>query len=459
MAFRIKLPQVGESVTEAVIGKWLRKPGDHVEKFDPLVEIVTDKVSMEFPAPYSGTLSRIIHADGAEVPMGTVIAEMELDDPAAAPGEDEQPETSADGEQPDSEPVGRVGRMVTGANVGPTGGVFADSTQQLARQSSDNAAPEGAVRPGVGDLSTRFSPVVVRLAAQHGVELSGLTGTGTGGRVTKQDVMAAAKGPRRGDVGGDQKESADTAAPASTEGPGDATADRIVEPSPVRRMIATRMDRSAREIPHAWTAVEVDVTNMVQAREALKAAFEKNKGVDLSYVAFTLHAIARGLRANPLVNSSWQDGKILVRGKVNVGVAVAAPHGLVVPVVRDADRLSIAGIAAALAPLVDRARNNRLTQQDVQDGTFTLNNTGALGSVIGMAIINYPQAAIMNTEAIVKRPVVIAGRGKDTIEVRSMMNLTLSFDHRVIDGAEASRFVQDVRRTIEGYSAQMELDG
>jgi len=455
LPFRIKLPQVGESVTEAVIGRWLRKPGDHIEKFDPLVEIVTDKVSMEFPAPHAGTLTRIIYADGAEVPMGTVIAEMDLDDPSVDTGDEAEAQPA---DAPDSSPeeVGRVGRMVSGANVGPTGGVFADATRNVARQDAEPAQPAQAARPDRGDLSARFSPVVVRLAAQHGVDLSRIAGTGIGGRVTKQDVIDAS---RRGaaTTGGEAAEATHVA--AREPGPGESAApgDRTVEPSPVRRMIAARMVRSATEIPHAWTAIEVDVTNMVLAREGKKAAFATRHKAELSYVAFTLHAIARALRSNPLVNSSWQDGKILVRGAVNVGIAVAAPHGLVVPVIRDTDKLTIAGIARATAPLVERARANRLTPADVQDGTFTLNNTGALGSVLGMAIINHPQAAIMNTEAIVKRPVVVSGSGGDQIVVRSMMNVTLSFDHRVIDGAEASRFVQDVRRNIEGYAPSMDI--
>lgn len=218
------------------------------------------------------------------------------------------------------------------------------------------------------------------------------------------------------------------------------------------------MVRSVTEIPHAWTAVEVDVTGMVACREARREEFQHRHGADLSYVAFSIHAIAGALRANSIVNSTWEDGKIRVRGRVNIGVAVAAPHGLVVPVVPDADRLSIAAISVAVMPLVERARTDRLSQQDVRDGTFTLNNTGALGSVWGKAIIAHPQAAILNTEAIVKRAVVLSGPGGEAIAIRPMMNLSLSFDHRVLDGAEASKFIQDVKRRFESYGVGTDLE-
>ena len=449
MAIEVRLPQVGESVTEAVIGKWLKKPGDHVARFDQIVEVVTDKVSMEFPSPQAGTITRIVQVEGATVPMGAVIAEMEPDE---------------------AERIDRVGRIVADANVGPTGGVFADASGATpgggpvaaARASaaqtprSTSSGPPGAPAT-TGGGAPRLSPVVVNLANQHGIDLSKLSGTGAGGRITKQDVMAAvAARETNGGVGhpGQAVQSDDTPAASTRTIDGD----RIVDPSPVRKIIAARMVRSATEIPHAWTAIEVDVSGMVACRAALRDEFRQRHRADLSYVAFSVHATAAALKANPMVNSTWENGRIRVRGKVNIGVAVAAPQGLVVPVLHDADRLTIAGIALALEPLVERARTDRLTTGDVRDGTFTLNNTGALGSVLGKAIINYPQAAILNTEAIVKRPVVVTGAGGDEIVVRPIMNLTLSFDHRVLDGADASRFILDVRRRIEEIGAGTRLD-
>ena len=448
MPHPIELPHVGESVTEAVIQKWLKKPGDRIEKYDPIVEVVTDKVAMEVPAPASGTLTRITAAEGATVQMGSVIAEMEPDAPvqasagrapqaahASGPAHAQPSPANIAQATPKPPAQDRIGQMVMGANVGPTGGVFQDTS--LAAASSPGAGSRQAgTAQGQDAGASLYSPVVLRLAAESGVDLSKVRGSGLGGRVTKKDVMDAAQGGR--------------GAVSPSPAPGE---DRIIEPSAVRRMIAAHMVRSATEIPHAWSAIEVDVTGMVECRAVNREKFKAAAGVDLTYLAFTLHAVAHALRENPLLNSSWEGGKVRLKGRVNVGIAVAAPEGLVVPVIHDADRETVTGIATRLAPVVARAREGRLALDDVQGGTFTLNNTGALGSVLGGAIINHPQAAILTTEAIVKRPVVVAGPKHDAIAVHSMMNICLSFDHRVIDGAEAAAFMQDVRRSLEAIHA------
>lgn len=252
--------------------------------------------------------------------------------------------------------------------------------------------------------------------------------------------MAAAGGPVEEVTAGRPVEQVVAGAPVE---------DRVIDVSPVRKLIAARMAKSFSEVPHAWSAIEVDVTGMVECRASHREGFKAATGADLTYLAFTLHAVAQALRANPLLNSSWEGGKIRLKGPVNVGIAVAAPGGLVVPVVHGADRAQVAGLARRLAEIVSKAREGRLALDDLQGGTFTLNNTGALGSVWGGAIINAPQAAILTTEAIVKRPVVIAGPRHDGIAVRSMMNICLSFDHRVMDGAEASAFLQDVKKRLE----------
>jgi len=223
-------------------------------------------------------------------------------------------------------------------------------------------------------------------------------------------------------------------------------------------MIADHMVKSVSEIPHAWSTVEVDMTGLVACRTAHRKLFRERHGADLTFLSFTAHAVARALRDNPLVNSSWEDGKICLKGRVNLGLAVAAPDGLVVPVIQDADQEGISGLAQRIAPLVERARSGSLTLPDVQGGTFTLNNTGTLGSVLGGAIINHPQAAIVTTESIVKRPVVIFGPGGDAIAIRSMMNICLSFDHRIIDGAEASAFMQSFKRELESWTVDSELN-
>ena len=223
--------------------------------------------------------------------------------------------------------------------------------------------------------------------------------------------------------------------------------------TPVRRIIAENMARSASEIPEAWTTVEADVTDLVALREGAKAGFQKREGVNLTYLAFVLKAVAEALEANPIVNSSWDGDAIIMKKRVNIGVATNAPDGLVVPVVHDAGRMDVPGLAKAIDAVATRARKSKLELPDVQGGTFTVNNTGALGSVTGKAIINHPEAAILNTEAIVKRPVVV----DDEVVVRSMMNLCLTFDHRVMDGAEAGAFVNDVKSRLESIDPDAEV--
>jgi 2-oxoisovalerate dehydrogenase E2 component (dihydrolipoyl transacylase) len=463
MNFQIQMPHVGESVTEAVIGKWLKSPGDRVEKFDPIVEVITDKVTMEVPAPADGTLTKIIADEGETVTMGAVIAEMDAEgavaagsershaapavEPPAQPVSVSAPAPRRDASSPRSLRVAaadRVGSMITGANVGPTGGAFSDSSLQ--KPASAAPAQTAATSEDEATNGRRLSPVVLRLCEMHGIDPSTLTGTGLGGRVTRQDVMRVV-------------ESGGAAGPApEPEAVAAVTEDRTVRPSAVRSMIAVHMARSFNEIPHAWSAVEVDVTGLVACRAAHKDAALRDHGVSLTYLPFGLHEVARALRANPLLNSSWKEGQVVLKGEVNTGIAVAGKDGLVVPVVRHADMKGLIALTRELNGLVERARNGKLSVEDVQGGTFTLNNTGALGSVWGGAIINHPQAAILTTEAIVKRPVVLSGPGGDAIAVRSMMNICLSFDHRIVDGAEASAFLQDVKRRLEAITADTALE-
>ena len=396
---RIELPQVGESVTEGVIGRWLKSVGDSVEKYDPLVEVVTDKVNMEMPSPVSGVLTLILAEEGDTVPMGSAIAEIEVD-----------------GEEPPAEPaeekIDTTGVLLKDtAPVGPTG----------------SGGPITAPVEEASSKRRRYSPAVQRLADEQGVDLSQVEGTGMGGRVTRADVQAFIDG----------RQEAVRAAPAGDE--------ERLPLTPVRRMIADNMVVSSTQIPQAWSMVEVDVTGLVRRRNEIRDEFERRTGVRLTYLPFILKAVAEGLRKNPLVNSSWDGDSILLKRRINIGVAVAAPDGLVVPVVHDADRLSVAGLAEALDGLTGRARRGGLAIEDVQGGTFTVNNTGALGSVLSRPLVNPPQAAILATESIVKRPVVI----DDAIAIRSMMNLALTFDHRVLDGSEASAFTNAVKRLLE----------
>ena len=440
----VVMPHVGESVTEAVVGKWLVSPGDAIRRYDPMIEVVTDKVNMEVPAPQDGTILELLVTEDETVQMGAPIAEMDVEgaEPEAESGIEED---AVESESRNVQSASRVGSMIVGANVGPTGGEFTDTSLQSDPEPSDDqpaetTAPTRRVRRDRSESGARISPVVGRLAAQHGIDLNLISGSGGGGRVTKRDVEAF------------------LASRETDQTPEPDDADEIVVPSPIRRMIADNMSRSFREIPHAWGAIEVDATPMVAYRRANIDRVMDTTGQRLTYLPIILHHVAHALRAHRLLNSSWVDGNIVLKGAVNIGVAVAAEHGLVVPVLRAADRLSLTETVSEMARIVDGARNGKLEIDDVQGGTFTLNNTGALGSILGGAIINHPQAAILTTESIVKRPVVIeTAHGEDAIAVRSMMNMCLSFDHRIIDGVEAMTFMNDVKHRLESISPDAEM--
>ena len=424
---KIELPQVGESVTEGVIGKWLKQVGDRIEKYDLLVEVVTDKVNMEVPSPISGMLTNIVAEEGETVPMGAIIAEIDVE-----------------GEAPGAEPsvAAKAGAEV--ADIVDTTGVLLKDVAPMGPTGS--GGPDMAPPPADGRAATesprrqRHSPAVQRLADEHTIDLSEVTGTGMGGRVTRKDVLAYLEaGHARPPV---------AAAPAAG---GDRADEERVPLTPVRRIIAENMVKSATQIPQAWTTVEVDVTNLVRLRESSKAEFQRREGSNLSYLPFVLKAVADSLREHPLLNSTWDESAIVLKRRINLGVATATPDGLVVPVIHDADSLSIVGLAKALDDLTNRARQGKLKLEDVQGGTFTVNNTGVLGSVVSQPLVNYPQAAIISTEAIVKRPVVI----DDAIAIRSIMNLCLAFDHRVLDGAEAGAFVSSVKGRLEATDPEM----
>lgn len=410
---KIELPHVGESVTEGMIGRWLVSPGDKVEKYDPLVEVITDKVSMEMPSPAAGTVSKILAQEGETVPMGTVIAEMDVE------GEEALDIPAPTAEEAEPPKIDKLGVLVEGAPVGPTGsgGVVVSAPVDA------NPAPR-----------QRYSPAVRRLAEQYGLDLALVSGTGVGGRVTRADVQAHI----------------DAGDPAIDSPKPD---EERVSLTPIRRMIAQNMVRSSTEIPQAWSSVEVDVTRMVALRESVKDDFRAREGVNLTYLAFMLRAVAAALKENPLLNSSWDDDAIILKRRIDIGIAVAAPQGLVVPVIRRADRLTVTELATEVERLSEKARAGKLDLQDVRDGTFTVNNTGVLGSVVSRALVNPPQAAILTTEAIVKRPVVIG----DAIAIRSMMNIGLTFDHRIVDGAEAGSFSASVKRLLEEIGPETPL--
>ena len=430
---RIELPQVGESVTEGMIGRWLKQPGDRVEKYDPLVEVVTDKVNMEMPSPATGVLTSILAAEGETVPMGAVIAEMEVEGEEGS-GESGPELASRPAVEARSEVIDTTGVLLHDvAPVGPTGsgGAVAPVPAEGTTVPASAVQPSDAPVPIARHARKRYSPAVQRLAETGDVDLSLVTGTGIGGRITRKDVEAYM------DASAAVRERPSALTGSDTE---------RIPLTPIRRMIADNMVKSATQIPQAWSIVEVDVTHLVQRRTAARDEFQRNEGVNLTYLPFAVKAVAESLKSNPLLNSSWDGDAVLAKKRINIGIAVAAKNGLVVPVVRDADSLSIAGLARAIDGLSDRARRGKLELADVQGGTFTVNNTGALGSVASQPLVNYPQAAIITTEAIVKRPVVV----DEAIAIRSMMNICLSFDHRILDGSEASAFINDVKRLLEG---------
>jgi 2-oxoisovalerate dehydrogenase E2 component (dihydrolipoyl transacylase) len=417
---QIKMPQLGESVTEGTVDKWLKREGDLVKRDEPLVEVVTDKVNAEIPSPFEGKLVKISAAEGETVRVGAVIAQIEVQDaPGAAP-------------QASAKPSRESGVAHTEVPPEPAGGPAQGSTAGAA--AADNGGGERA----------RLSPAVRKLAAEHGIDAGTLRGSGMGGRVTRDDVLAA--------VGGGH---AATAAPAATPQPAPpaptrvaGTREELVKLSVMRRSIAEHMVRSLATSPHAWTLQEIDVTNLVRYREAEKESFKKRHGVALTYLPFVVQILCQVLKQYPWLNSTWAADGVILKRYINLGIAVSIPDGLIVPVLKDADQRGFTDLVRTLNDLIERARNKQLKPEDVQAGTFTLNNTGATGSVASQPIINQPQAAILTTESIVKRPVVI----NDGIAVRHIMNMCLSFDHRVIDGMMAGQFLGTMKKRLEEWT-------
>ena len=426
---KIELPQVGESVTEGVIGRWLKNVGDKVEKYDPLVEVITDKVNMELPSPVEGVLREIIANEGDTVPMGGLIADIETKE------SENSPINSDTYSNLQEENIGTTGVLIKdAAPVGPTG-----SGGPI---SQDKPQPDSSIKDRP---KSRYSPAVLRLAEENNIDLEQVVGTGINGRITRKDVTAFIESkPNTLESQAIVKETAASTPRQDQE---------KITLSPIRRMIAANMVKSATLIPQAWSEVAVDVTGMVLRRESIKESFMAKEGINITYLPFVVKAVAESLKKNPLLNSSWSEEGIILKKNINIGIAVAAPDGLVVPVIHNADLFSIAGLAGVMENLITKAKNGKLDLSEVQSGTFTLNNTGALGSVSSRPLVNHPQSAIMTTEAIVKRPIIAA----DAIAIRSMMNICLSFDHRVMDGAEASAFSMSVKNLLENIDSETQI--
>lgn len=467
MANPVTMPQLGESVTEGTITRWLKAEGDEVEKDEPLCEVDTDKVSAELPSPFAGRVEKLLIAEGTTVDVGTQIALMKVEgDREDEPSREEAPaREDAAAEAPTEE------FPAAGTEAQPAA---EDSERQRAvARSRTGTRSDGNGYREIENADTlrltRSSPVVRRLAAEHDLDIAEIPGTGVDGRVTKKDIESYIEEREEYATSGLQEERGVFAPPEElpeTDVAPDLErelapermevykGDRVMELTSIRRAVAERMSRSMREAPHAWSMVEVDVTGLVALREGHKDEFAGREGVRLTYLPFLVKAVVEGLKEYPVLNSVWDGERIVLRKRINVGIAVDLEDALIVPVIPDADELNVLGFARKIDTLVRRARSRQLSPDDMAGGTFTVNNPGSLGSVVSVPIINHPQAAILSAEAIVKRPVVV----DDAIAVRSMMNLEVSFDHRVLDGGAALRFLNAVKRRLEGYGPETSIN-
>lgn len=450
MSTIVKMPQLGESVIEGTVARWFKAPGDRIAKNEPLLEILTDKIDTEVPAPADGLLLEIRVLAGVTVRAGT---------PLAVIGSEAEGTASA---ATDS----RVGELRNGsAQAKGSSGSGHQQAMQKAATALDQGAHSGAVeRPGG---RTFVSPVVARMAAEHRLDLAQIIGTGLGGRVTKQDVNAFLQ-HQAGEAAGQANatvidataqtdgEAQETEQPAHDEEQ-PLTSDEVLTPlTSMRRAIAQHMVMSKRTSPHVTTIFEADMTAVIRHREANKRGFAA-KGIALTYTPYFVAAIATGLRAVPEANSRFTDAGIVVNKRMHIGIAVALTHGLLVPVVCDADEKNLQGLARLVNELVERTRKNTLRPDDLQGGTFTLTNHGTGGSLLATPIINQPQTGILGAGAIVKRPVVrsssqsLLPNADDSIVIRPMCYLSFTFDHRVLDGAQGDAFLTAVKHRLENW--------
>jgi 2-oxoisovalerate dehydrogenase E2 component (dihydrolipoyl transacylase) len=429
---QITMPQLGESVTEGTISKWLVQPGDTVKKYDPLAEVMTDKVNAEVPSSFSGTIKELVAGEGDTLSVGELICYIDTEEGSstAEPAPSKKEEKAAD---TDSVPVSNT-----------------------ASAPKKDTAARG-----------RYSPAVVRMASEHGIDLNQVEGTGQSGRITRKDLQqiidsgqiptadnipaaspSAAVSENKQVTAVHPKESSTGLKPITVESmPGDIE----IPVTGIRKAIAQNMVRSKHEAPHAWTMVEVDVTNLVEYRNSVKSDFKSKEGYNITFLPFFIKAVVESLKEFPQLNSMWAGDKIIQKKDINISIAVATEDALYVPVIKNADEKSIKGIARDVKELADKVRTNKLSGDDMKGGTFTVNNTGSFGSVMSTPIINYPQAAILSVESIVKRPVVM---NNGMIAVRDMVNLCLSLDHRVLDGLVCGRFLARVKERLENMTKE-----
>src|SRR5712692_6952935 len=449
----IKMPRLGESVAEGTIGSWLKQEGDMVEQDESLAEVITDKITAELPSPFAGRLAKILVKADETVAVGTDIALIE-----------ESAEVSA-------APPTQAAPAPAMATAASSVSAAAPAMQQVSALAGDGArAPtEG------GEAGQRISPLARRLADEHGIDLNQIAGTGIGGRIRKEDILAyvasrstqpqpsptpaaaaSVPPPSAMEPPAAPVESPPPAAPKAAPAPAIAGEDEeLVTPSRMRLAIAEHMVRTKRTAPHATTFMEVDMTPIARWLEKNKDEFRRKNGYGMSYVAFVMKATCEGLRKFPMANATWtEDNKIILKKRINLGLAVAIESGLVVPTIHDADQYTLAGLAKQVSLIAQKARSNKLAVQDMQGSTFSVNNTGTFGTMFSTPLINQPHAGILSMEAVVKRPMVMED---DSIAIRHMMFLSFTFDHRILDGAGANGFLQAVRIKLQSYGTEIDV--
>ncbi len=459
----IQMPQLGETIIEGTILKWLKAEGDTIERDEPLFEISTDKVDTEVPSPVAGTVTKILVEEGATVPVGTELAEIDSGESAAGgasaggvsadAGADSGGNQASDGSQRGAEPP--AASPPAAASPAPTPTPTATPTAASSPAGGAVAASAAAPLPERGPRSQILSPLVRRMAAEHSIDLAQVAGTGTGGRITKQDVQAVIDG------GGTTAPAVvpagvPAATPTFAAVPTPAAAgagEEVVPMSKVRKLIAEHMHTSLQTSARAWNMVEVNFENIVRVRERAKDAFTAREGISLTYTSFVSRATTDALLAFPQVNAELRGEDMVLKHYVNLGIAVSYDEGLIVPVIKGADTLNIVGLQRAITDLADRARSHHLKPDEITGGTFSITNPGPYGSMLSLPIIAQPQTAILAFDAIEKRPVVI----DDAIAIRHMAYLSMSWDHRVIDGAMAAQFLARVKQNLETWDFSEDL--
>lgn len=472
----VTMPALGESVTEGTVTRWLKQEGDEVAVDEPLLEVSTDKVDTEIPSPVAGTLTRILVQEDDTVPVGADLAivggsgggrsapaeQAPAQESAPEPAQEKAPEPE---QQPRAEEPAAESAPAAQAAPEPEPQRVPDQAAAAAEPASAPSAPSApspapaAEGDGDRDASAYVTPLVRKLAADHDIDLATVTGTGIGGRIRKQDVLAAAeakKAPEPAPQAATAQAPA-AAAPAAAPAATDSKRGTTEKMSRLRKTIARRMVESLQVSAQLTTVVEVDVTRISRLRDRAKGDFAQREGTKLSFLPFFALAAVEALKAHPTVNASIEDDEVTYHGAEHLGIAVDTEKGLLVPVLKNAGDLNIAGLARGIADVADRTRNNKIMPDDLAGGTFTITNTGSRGALFDTPIINQPQVAILGTGAVVKRPIVVTAEDGETIAIRSMVYLALSYDHRIVDGADAARFLTTMKQRLEEGAFEADL--